>query len=233
MSQMIHFRGAMKQEHLDFLSSLFPFRGLKEQVIEAIFSEISYNVSCFEKGETVFSENCNSSRVGFVISGEFTVQKKRAEDECITLNRLTRCGSFGILSVLSPDSEYPTAIRASTKGEILFIDGKDMIHTIKKYPTVSLNVIRFLADRITFLNKKIDTFSGKSTTKKLASYLFNKYNELGEVFTVSRTALASEIGVGRASLYRDLDFLEAEGIIRTEQKKIIIICPKGLERIKL
>ena len=222
----------MKQKYLDFLSSLFPFYGLKEQVINAIFSDVKFEVCAFEKGDVAFSEDYNSNRVGFVITGEFIVEKYREANESITLNRLTKCGSFGIISVLSPSSEYPTVIKASTKGEILFINGEDMLHTIKKYPTVAMNVIRFLADRITFLNKKIDTFSGKKTLKKLASYLFNRYSEFGEAFTVSRTALASEIGVGRASLYRDLDFLESEGIIQTQQKKIIIICPEGLERIK-
>ena len=222
----------MKQKYLDFLSSLFPFFGLKEQVINAIFSEVNFETRAFEKGEIAFSEDSNSKCVGFVICGEFIVEKHRASDECITLNKLTKCGSFGIISVLSPDSEYPTRIRASSKGEILFIKGEDMLRIIKKYPTVAMNVIRFLANRITFLNKKIDTFSGKNTLKKLASYLYNKYSEFGTAFTVSRTSLASEIGVGRASLYRDLDFLESEGIIKTEQKKIIIICPTGLERIK-
>jgi CRP-like cAMP-binding protein len=95
-----------------------------------------------------------------------------------------------------------------------------------------MNVIKFLADRIAFLNSRIKTFSEKTTLEKLAAYLLYRYAESGEEIEISKTALASEIGVGRASLYRDLDTLANDGIIALKNKTVIIICPKGLERIK-
>lgn len=221
----------MEASIIDFASRLFPFKNIKTKNLEAIFSEISYTVSKFSKGEIIFSPSNFQKKVGFIIEGECEIQKLKDEDSCVPLNTLSRYASFGILSVLSPNSEYPTRIISTKQTSVLFICAEDMIAVIKKYPTIAMNVISFLTTRISFLNQKIDTFSEKSTLKKLSSYLLNKFHESGEKITVSRTKLSAEIGVGRASLYRDLETLESKNVIKTNQKEIIIICPKGLERI--
>lgn len=221
----------MSLEIIEFASELFPFKNLKEKTLSLIFSEIKYSVSTFQKGDTVFSKESYRKTVGFVMEGECEVEKKRSDGDLIPLNSLPKYASFGILSLFSPEAEFPTIIAAVRPSKILFIDGSDMLSIIRKYPTVSMNVVTFLAGRIAFLNKKIETFSGRSTMEKLATYLIAKYKENGSETTVTRTKLSAEIGVGRASLYRDLDYFESNGLIKTEQKKIIIICPEGLERI--
>lgn len=221
----------MDADFLDFLSRIFPFKNLKERTLNAIFSEIDYSVERFSRGDVIFSPSCFQKKVGFVISGECEVEKPTDGDDGISLNILSRYASFGILSVLSEGAEYPTRIKAKKSASVLFISGEDMLAVIKKYPTVSMNVISFLADRISFLNKKVSTFSERSTSKKLASYLLLKFKESGERVSVSRTRISSEIGVGRASLYRDLSTFEDKGLISLSAKEIIINCPEGLERI--
>lgn len=221
----------MNSEIICFAKELFPFKNMKEKNLQSILSEIDVSVCSFQKGETVFSKESYRKSVGFIMDGECEVERERADGDCISLNTLGKYASFGILSVFSSEAEFPTVIKAVKASRVMFIGGDDMIAIIKKYPTVSMNVITFLSGRIAFLNKKVETFSGKSTVDKLATYLLTKYKELGNEITVTRTKLSAEIGVGRASLYRDLDCLESKGIIKTEQKKIILICPEGLERI--
>lgn len=221
----------MKQEHYTFISHLFPFRGIKEKNIELIFSGINYSLQDFSKGEIIFSPSCYQKKIGFIISGEAEVALPRDEHGSVPLNTLSKYASFGIMAIFSKSAEYPTEIRATKSSTVLFIDGADMLKIIKKYPTISMNVIMFLTDRISFLNGKIATFSGKSTAKKLATYLLKNFKAGADVIITSRTKISAEINVGRASLYRDLDALEKSGLIKTEAKKIIIIDPDGLERI--
>lgn len=221
----------MDKETLVFASQLFPFKNLSLSKIESIFSEIGYVIVKFKKGETIFSPSNFQKKVGFIVSGECEIQKLKNDDVYIPLNTLSRYASFGILSVLSQNSEYPTKIIAIKPTTVLFIGAEDMIATIKAHSDVSMNVITFLTSRIAFLNQKIDTFSEKSTIKKLCSYLLNKFCESGEKITISRTKLSAEIGVGRASLYRDLEVLENRKLIQVSQKEIIVLCPEGLERI--
>ena len=95
------------------------------------------------------------------------------------------------------------------------------------------NLIKFLSDRVTFLNSKIDCVTGGSAERRLVMFLKNSSaNNNGEIeIGMSMTALAHALDIGRASLYRILSSLEKKGLIKTEPKKIIFIDPKGLERI--
>jgi CRP-like cAMP-binding protein len=222
----------MEREHYKFISSLFPFKNIKEKQLESIFSSVNYEVADYARGDIIFSPSVYRRKVGFIISGECEIERERTDDGKVTLNTLTRFASFGIMTVLSGKEEYPTVIRATKNSRILFIDGDDLLTIIRKYPTVAMNVIRFLSGRIEFLNERIATFSEKSTISKLANYLLSKCDADGATIKESKTRLASAIGVGRASLYRDLDSLTSSGLISYDTKQIIIIDRKGLERIR-
>lgn len=221
----------MIQEFIEFAFEIFPFRNIKDKTLKDIFAEYDFKIVEFSKNETVFSKNNYRKTVGFIIEGKCEVKRERNSGEPIPLNSLTRYSSFGILSVFSEGAEFPTVIKAVTPCKIMFISGEDMISMVKKYRTVAINIITFLSDRIAFLNKKIETFSEKSTCAKLATYLLTKYKTSGNEIVISRTKLSAELGVGRASLYRDIDFLVNKNLIKTDKKRIIIICPEGLERI--
>ena len=99
-------------------------------------------------------------------------------------------------------------------------------------PRVSENVIRFMAGRISFLNKRIATFSGNRVEDRLSAYLLcerDKY--LSESFPFSYVRCAEEINAGRASVYRAVASLEGDGLIRICDKTVYIIDREGLERI--
>ena len=221
----------MKNKHFEFLSRLFLFKGLNESTCEKILLDYDFSVDEFLKGEVIFSPDKFQKKIGFIISGECRVERFREEGSSVFLNTLHRFDSFGIIAALSREGEYPTRIVASKSACVLFINGDDLISIIKSYPEVSMNVIEFLTSRISFLNKKIATFSGKSTVQKLSSYLLAKYQGEGKAVRISRTTLAAELGIGRASVYRDLELLQERGLIEIQQKEIIIKCPDGLERI--
>ena len=228
---MIQIGANMNSEHYGFLTKLFPFCGLKEKQLDAIFDGVGVSFESFARDEIIYSPDHYRRKIGFVVSGECTVERERTEGDRVVLNTLTKYSSFGIMTVLSGKDEYPTLIRTVRATQIMFIDGDDMLLMIKKYPTVAMNVIRFLAGRVSFLNEKLSTFSEKSTLSKLANHLLKQYKCTGEHVRVAKSKLATEIGVGRASLYRDLDRLTEEGFITVLSKEIIINDPKGLERI--
>ena len=218
-------------KNMDFVSSLFPFSGMTDENIAKIFSELKYEIRSYSKNETVFSPSESKCEIGFIVNGECIVSRMKPTCEEIPLNTLTPHQSFGILRVFDHDGDFPTKIVASKNSTILFIDGNDFKALTETNIQVAKRVIPFLIKRISFLNSKVETFSGSNTSEKLASYLLAKYNALGPEFSISKTAISAEINVGRASLYRDLEAFQTKGLINFEGKKIIIICPEGLERI--
>ncbi len=221
----------MKFNAVDFLSEIFLFSGMRRQSIEAISRAVDLTPRHFSRGEIIYSPKIYEKKIGFVLSGECEVCRERA-GEFMPLNTLLPKSSFGITAVFSDTDEFPTIVRAKKDSEIIFISSSDLSSLTKKYQKISLNIIKFLSNRIVFLNQKVDTFSGSTVEKKLAKFLLSEYKRTeSESFHISCTKTAEKLAIGRASLYRALSALQEDGLITFENKIIKIESPCGLERI--
>lgn len=217
----------------DFFTDIqhfFMFYGIEEKECKKIISSISPRYEEYKKGDLVFSREQNGHAVGFILSGECEILRLRNGGNSVLLNRITTYDSFGILSVFSADDDYPTEIFARKNTAVLFFTKKDILSLIENNHKISLNVINFLSSRIAFLNRKIAAFSAGTTEEKLASFLYSEYLSHGPEFALNCKRCSEALGIGRASVYRGLDALVTEGLIKFENKKIYIICPQRLER---
>lgn len=232
---MIHFFAEneveMKFNAEDFLSETFLFSGMRHQSIESITRAIDPTPRRFSRGEIIYSPKSYEKKIGFVLSGECEVCRERA-GEFLPLNTIFPRSSFGITAIFADTDEFPTIVRAKKDSEIIFISDAELNVLMKKYPKISQNIIKFLSNRIVFLNQKVDTFSGSTVEKKLAKFLLSEYKRTQcDSFPISCTKTAEKLAIGRASLYRALSSLEEDGFIKFENKIIIIESPCGLERI--
>ena len=91
------------------------------------------------------------------------------------------------------------------------------------------NYIRYLAQRIRFLSAKVDTLSSGTGGRKLSAFLMDNVGEDGSLTVSSMTQLASRLGMGRATLYRELDRLQSRNIISRDGKTILLVKPELLQ----
>ena len=110
---------------------------------------------------------------------------------------------------------HPEGITAARLCEALLRDNPDF----------SMAYIRFLSDRIRFLNKRLAELSAPAVEQRLAKYL----SECDGRVSPNMVALASSLGIGRASLYRMLDDFIRRGLIRKENHDILILDPDGIK----
>ena len=211
------------------IDNIFLFDGLNEEEKKQLSDSLEPRISEYHRGDLVFSGESTEKCVGFVLSGECEVRRKR-EGDYVILNTLAEGASFGILSVFAADDEFPTSVFARKNAAVLFFSDSEIKRMVEEYPKIALNVIGFLSKRIIFLNKKIATYSGGSVNEKLSSYLYTKYLSEGDEFPLNCKRCSEALGVGRASVYRALDALASGGIITFNNKKIKINDPNGLER---
>ena len=219
-------------DYIEQIKKGFLFKDIASSEIDKMLSKIDISHMAFERGSVIYSPKNAALQIGFVVKGTCEVKRLHSDGSAVPLNILTPPASFGIISVLNEGEDFPTHIIAKTRCEVAFISKEDLHVLIRTSNSVALNVCRFLAGRVAFLNDKVTTFSGTSCEKKLASELLQttkKKNCLEFLFNRKRTAEA--ISCGRASLYRALDTLKTDGIIDYANKKIYIIDLEGLERI--
>ena len=205
--------------NLTHLINFFPFRNLALEEIERLMLPVSPETRSFERNEHILSAENAEEKIGFIIRGECSVYKKR-EKQDILLQTLRANDSFGILTLFSND-EYPTLIIAKRQTKIVFFSKEDFLSLIRDH-RIAFNVISFLSEKVSFLNKKIAALSGATVEEKVENHLQIQYKTLGATFPINAAALASKLNIGRASLYRALHSMEENGLIELENKKITI-----------
>lgn len=216
--------------YLDFLSELFIFKSLPREALNEILTKIKFEIFDFEAGEKIYTPDGFKKNVGFILKGECLVEKIKRDNTFLPLNTLRIGDSFGILAVFSTEERYPTQIKAKRKTTVFFLDNDTVINLAKEYPEIALSIISFMSEKISFLNKKIDTFSADSVEEKLSLYLLAEASEKEEIL-LNPTKTAKLLNAGRASIYRAISVLERLSLIKFDNKKIYILNREGLERI--
>ena len=221
----------MKKDLSEFLSTVFLFKDVKKEAIADIINKIAPEIKLYGHKDEIYTPDDYEHKLGFIIKGECTVERIKNDGNSVPLNTLKSSQSFGIMTILSCEDEFPTRVVAKRESEILFISKSDTMMLIKAYPQIAMNVISFLSRKISFLNSKIATFSSATVEEKLSNYIFAEYKKLGtDAIPFNCQKSAAAISAGRASLYRAINSLSDAGIIKLDNKKIYITDLEGLER---
>ena len=201
----------------------------------ALFRNISANaligelercgVRKFSKNEYLFSREANPRALGILISGTAQVEKG-TPDHLVVMSRLMQGDVFGAVSLYASSEKYVTAIRAITPVTALIIPKRVMDRLLRTCPDLSINYLSYLSERIYFLNRRIDSFTGGSAVQRLAGYfLMSDRSAAG----VAASHLAALLDIGRASLYRAFEELEQAGAIRREGKQVTVLSREVLK----
>ena len=224
----------INEEEKKLITQSFLFKDVPAEIInEALLSD-ECEVHVFDKNESVYSKEKFSKSIGLVLKGSLSVQKN-SKNHCLSMNRIS-CGNFfGAAAVFCDNEDYVTLLKAVEKTKAVFFTENLLRELMQKSFEAAENYIRFLTGRIRFLNDKIDHLGAGGTERMLGRYLLNNsaVTENGCIthLPCSFSELSQLLGIGRASLYRSLDALENEGIIKRNGKNIELINIKKLEEL--
>ena len=189
----------------------------------ADIAEKNGSVESFRRNET-FSLCPDQPRFGVILEGEAAIYSEQNEKPAL-LRVAGRGDPIGIAGLYS-DMQIKTCCRA--KGEICRICffTRESFEKILSGPggvAVRLSTLKFLSNRVAFLNRRISCLTGGSSERKLASFILSHTGEDGSFINdLTMKSLSSAIDVGRASLYRALDRLTCAGAISYENNNITI-----------
>lgn len=198
---------------------------LKDNVNKYLTDD-SIKVNSFSHGDIIYSPISKDISVGILMDGIAKVRPNG--DEKTLLKTLHQGEIFGIANLYAEDACFPSIVIAEKKATVLFIDGKAFKSFIENDPSALKYYLRFLSQKIVYLNKKIATFAASSADSKLALYLTEYSSENTFSLSISMSELAKTLGLGRASLYRALDKLVALELIHRNGSNIKILNRENL-----
>ena len=200
-------------------ASLFLLRGLTEKELDLCRRLAVTEEKTHCKGEAIYTPQSAKRALGLVLEGHVRAWQGR-----VVMNDLLPGDVFGVAALFGSEEEYPSTVTAESDCRVLYIPQETVVQWMKEVPKVAENYVRFLSDRIRFLNRRLSTLTAGQADGKLWRYLLAHRDENGVVYIADGMCeLAERLDMGRSSLYRSLDALTQLGRIRRERRKIIIL----------
>ncbi len=226
------FGGVMKREHKDIIYSLKLFEGCSRADIDMMIISRGA-LKAFGSGQIMEAEH--SPSVGILISGRGVIYSSDKGRQTI-LKFIAPGNAVGVASLFADDPPNTRIVACGDgKSEMLFIERSAFEDLLKSERSARfrINLVCFLADRVSFLNSKIDYVTAGNADRRLAIFIKNTplANDGSLSIGMSMTSLALALDIGRASLYRALDSLEEQHIISREGKRIFLLSSEKLEQL--
>lgn len=173
-----------------------------------------------ERGEFLRSKHFQRNGIGIMLSGTARIMRKTRQGAML-MSKLKSGDAFGAATILSEDSTFAPEIICMSRCKVLLIAEREWLEWLHDDAVLMNNYLRYLNGRLRFLNLRLNALSQNSVEDRIMTYLENAATD-GIYMLDSYTELAMMMCVGRASLYRVLDSLEAAGKLKREGKAIIL-----------
>lgn len=179
----------------------------------------------FYNKELILSYTPIKKKIGFITYGKANILKMDKDGNTTILRELKENDIFS--NLFFQDSEDEIYIESEQETEVIFIDYYKVLKDCNKACFFHNNLVLTLFDLLVIDNKqqneKIELLSKRTVEEKILFFLKNRMNEKG-IFkvTTSYKAISEYLFVDRSNLMRELKKMEEKGIIKRNNKTIII-----------
>ena len=211
------------QELTDRLAALPLFANADKGVIAGWIKRFSGTQAVLQAGETA---NANEARaLGVLLEGRLEIQSSD-NGRCVILRELCAPDLFGAAALFCEDDMPLSHVKAKSRCTLLYIGLEAVRALLAEDEGFREGYLAFLAGRVRFLNRKIRCFTAGSAERRLALWLAAEKEAVP--IPTSMSARADMLDIGRASLYRALDKLEGEGLIRRDGRAITVLSQEAI-----
>ena len=162
-----------------------------------------------------------------LLSGTLLAVQPDSGGRGLVMKRIEAGASFGPSALFHDHDAYAVEFTVKTRARILAFPEPLLEQLMREAFQIARNYIRFLSGRIYYLNTRLRSISGAHTERALARYLCGEYENAAQGDTVHvripYAELAKQLNMGRASLYRAFDALEAQGLIHKQGRSIAVL----------
>ena len=207
----------LSPQQLKTLSTCFLFQNIDEILIEQLCSDNRCELLSYPRSAVIFNETHFRPCLGILLSGEVLVEKNTADGKRLNMSRLHPGECFGAAAMFQKRGRYASVLTAKRPTQVLFLPQAVITWAMQRSDTITENYITYLSGRIWFLSSRISALTAGTAQQKLAVYLL----EQGDM-AISMTDLSQQLNIGRASLYRAVEELEAAGGIFRQGKNVCV-----------
>lgn len=203
------------------------FKNINKEELEKLMTCLEARISKFKKDNTIASYIGNTNIIGIILEGSAEIIRYDYNGNKTIIEKLEKNSIFGDIFTALDNSEL--IINATSYCEVLFIEYNNLIKRCANacpcHSTLIDNILKVLADKLIFNQKKIEILLNKTIREKLRAYFSSISNIKGSktfILPFSYTDLADFLGIDRSAMTREIKNLKEDGIISTKGRKITI-----------
>lgn len=218
---------AMESE-VAFLRKMPVFEDLEPQELSMIAKITVYRR--FNKDEVIFTEGSQGEGFHFIRSGRIKILKSSADGREHILNILGTGEVFAEVLLFNA-MPYPATALALEAAEVGMIRNRELEALLLDYPRIAVHIIRVMSRKLQYIQSRIKILALADSQTKVAQtlgYLAGRYGQQQEtdphiVIEINRQDLADMAGTTRETVSRVLRVLKDEGVVRDEERKLVIM----------
>lgn len=223
----------LNEREWDVVEGNFLFESLDRKTLRKIVEEDCL-AERFEKDDLIFAPDRYTPSLVLLLKGRIQVRKGEFQVSILGPGEL-----FGAAALYQEErGPYVATLTAKTVCKVLCFPEHLVKRLTAQYPGVAAAYIRYLSDRVRFLQARLDDLLAGSAEERLKQYLRTHYRseereetrwawKPQEDFLVELDCpvsdLAACLNVSRAALYRAFDAFTAAGLIEKQGKTIRIL----------
>jgi len=206
------------------IANILFFKGLSDEELQSIHRIASERT--YQRNQIVFSDGEEGTGFFLVVTGKIKVFKMSPEGKEQILHILGPGEPVGQVPVFAGAS-FPANAQAITKSRLLFFQRQAFVDLIQARPSMALNMLAILSNRLREFTLQIENISLKEVPARLASYLLYLSQEQQGAqrlqLNISKAQLASIIGTIPETLSRILSRMSAKNLIGVNGREIQLL----------
>lgn len=213
------------------------FHGLDGDALSAVAADA--RLVRAPAGRAFFREG-EQARLFYVLHrGRVKFTQISAEGHEVILRVIGRGEPFGGVAAIVENATYPVTARAIEASEAYSWDGRRITELMRRFPEIAINAARMIADRLHELQRQHRELMTERVERRIARALLRLARHAGrrvqdgvEIdFPLSRQDLAQMTGTTLFTVSRTLSGWEADGLIATGRRRVVVRQPHRLVRI--
>lgn len=205
------------------------FYNFSPKDLDSLRSCLSFRVRKYLKGEAIFLEGDEVSRLGIILNGSIIVAKEDISGNRNIISEFSAGNLFGEAFAFSKQKRITVSVFSESDSEILFLDAEHLLTLCKELCPFHSQLIRNLmnefAEKTILLNEKIDLLSQKTIQDKVLAFLFSEVKQQGNrsvQIPFNRQQLADYLFVDRSALSAELSRMQKKGILEYHKNKFVL-----------
>ena len=208
----------------DTLLSLPLFQGMSQVDFNSLLQKVRLDFVRYEEGSTIISAGERCKSFAFLINGSVESSRSGMDGNLIFMEQVDAPCLIEPYSMFGRAGSYQRTYTALTPCSFLMVDKQYIYTELGKYNICRMNLLNILSGRVQQLDSHMWTMEGMDLRGRITRFIkgLSDIQTGSKKLCVKMNDLATLMDATRLNVSRELNALEAEGLISLRRKEIFI-----------